>query len=181
MESDDSQEKYLKHYIQRQEMLLLDYNRKNIELELKAISLNASLIDYKSKYEESQKQVEIQNDLMQQAANGVESLTVEKLSFEEKEKKLNETIAELKKSLNDCKNERYSITQDLNRANEKIANFDNDLKSANHIAEEIREEYNRQTQELSELFKENQELKSKLPINKTKAKKETAILPPDEF
>jgi prefoldin subunit 5 len=54
---------------------------------------------------------------MQQAANGVESLTVEKLSFEEKEKKLNETIAELKKSLNDCKNEIYSITQDLNRAN----------------------------------------------------------------
>ena len=64
MESDDSQEKHLKHYIQRQEMLLLDYIRKTIELELKAISLNSSLINYKSKYEESQKQVEIQNELM---------------------------------------------------------------------------------------------------------------------
>ena len=181
MESDDSQEKYLKHYIQRQEILLLEYIRKNIELELKAISLNASLNEYKSKYEESQKQVEIQNNLMQQAANGVESLTLEKMAFEEKEKKLNETITELKNSLNDCKNERYSITQELNRANEKINNFDNDLKAANYRADEIREEYNRQTHELSELFKECQELKAKLPINKTKAKKETAILPPDEF
>lgn len=162
-------------------MLLLDYIRKTIDLELKAISLNASLIDYKSKYEESQKQVEIQNDLMKQAANGVESLTVEKLAFEEKEKKLNETITDLKNSLNDCKNERYSISQELNRANEKIANFDNEIKLANHKADEIREEYNRQTQELSELFKENEELRSKLPINKSKTKKETAILPTDEF
>lgn len=181
MDENESQEKHLKLYIQRQEMLLLDYIRKTIDLELKAISLNSSLLEYKTKFEESQKQVEIQNDLMQQAANGVESLTIEKLKFEEKEKKLNETINELKSSLNDCKNERYSITQDLNRANEKIANFDNDLKAANYRTDEIREEYNRQTQELSELFKENQELKSKLPINKTKAKKETAILPPDEF
>lgn len=162
-------------------MLLLEYIRKTIELELKAISLNSSSIEYKTKYEESQKQVEIQNDLMQQAANGVEILTVEKKTFEEKEKKLNETINDLKNSLNDCKNERYSITQDLNRANEKIANFENDLKSANNKTDEIKEEYNRQTQELSQLFKENQELKSKLPINKSKTKKEPAILPPDEF
>ena len=181
MESDDSQEKYLKLYIQRQEMLLLDYIRKTIELELKVISLNAALNDYKSKYEESQKQVEIQNEIMKQAATGVETLTVEKIAFEEKEKKLNETIKELKNSLNDCKNERYSISQDLNRANEKIANFDNEIKMSNHKADEIRQEYNRQTQELSKLFKENQELKSKLPINKTKAKKQTVILPPDEF
>ena len=183
MESDESQEKHLKYYIQRQEMLLLEYIRKTIDLELKAISLNASLIDYKTKYEESQKQVDIQNDLMKQAANGVESLTVEKIAFEEKEKKLNETIKELKQSLNDCKNERYSITQELNQTKEKIANFDNEIKMANNRADEIREEYNRQTQELNELFKENEELKSKLPINKAKAKakKETAMLPPDEF
>lgn len=181
MEFDDSQEKHLKHYIQRQEMLLLDYIRKTIDLELKAISINFSLLEYKTKYEESQKQIEIQNDLMQQAANGVESLTIEKLKFEEKEKKLNETINELKSSLNDCKNERYSITQELNKANEKIDNFVNEIKIANNRADEIREEYNRQTQELSELFKENQELKTKLPINKSKTKKETAILPPDEF
>ena len=90
MESDDGQEKYLKQYIQRQEILLLDYIRKTIDLEIKSINLNASLIEFKTKYEESQKQVEIQNDLMQQAANGVESLTIEKKSFEEKEKRLNE-------------------------------------------------------------------------------------------
>lgn len=172
MESDDSQEKYLKHYIQRQEMLLLEYIRKTIELELKAISLNSSSIEYKTKYEESQKQVEVQNDLMQQAATGVESLTIEKKQYEK-------TVEELKNSLNDCKNERYSITQELNEAKEKIANFDNEIKLANHRVDEIREEYNRQTKELSDLFKENEELKSKLPINKKD--KKTASLPTDEF
>jgi chromosome segregation ATPase len=174
MEFDDSQEKYLKHYIQRQEMLLLEYIRKTIDLELKAISLNSSLIEYKSKYEESQKQVEVQNELMQQAANGVESLTIEKKKYEK-------TVEELKTSLSDCRNERVAIANELKEAKQKIDNFDNEIKIANNRADEIREEYNRQTKELSELFKENQELKSKLPINKTKAKKETAILPPDEF
>ena len=174
MEFDDSQEKYLKHYIQRQEMLLLEYIRKTIDLELKAISLNSSLIEYKSKYEESQKQVEVQNELMQQAANGVESLTIEKKKYEK-------TVEELKTSLSDCRNERVAIANELKEAKQKIDNFDNEIKIANNRADEIREEYNRQTKELSELFKENQELKSKLPINKTNAKKETAILPPDEF
>jgi chromosome segregation ATPase len=174
MEFDDSQEKYLKHYIQRQEMLLLEYIRKTIDLELKAISLNSSLIEYKSKYEESQKQVEVQNELMQQAANGVESLTIEKKKYEK-------TVEELKTSLSDCRNERVAIANELKEAKQKIDNFDNEIKIANNRADEIREEYNRQTKELSELFKENQVLKSKLPINKTKAKKETAILPPDEF
>lgn len=172
MESDDSQEKYLKHYIQRQEMLLLEYIRKTIDLELKAISLNSSSIEYKTKYEESQKQVEVQNELMQQAATGVETLTIEKKKYEK-------TVEELKTSLSDCRNERVAIASELSQAKEKIANFDNEIKMSNHRAEEIREEYNRQTQELSDLFKENQELKSKLPINKKD--KKTATLPPDEF
>ena len=167
MESDDGQEKYLKQYIQRQELLLLDSIRKSLDLEIKVISLNGSLTEYKGKYEESQKQVEVQNDLMQQAANGVESLTIEN-------KKLEKTLEELKQSFTKCRDE-------SNDYKTKNISLQEELKLANHNVKEIRDEYNRQTKELSELFKENQELKTKLPINKTKAKKQTVILPPDEF
>ena len=172
MEFDEKQEKYLKQYIQRQEILLLDYIRKTIDLEIKSINLNASLIEFKTKYEESQKQVEIQNDLMQQAANGVESLTIEKKSFEEKEKRLNDTILELKNSLNDCKQERQKIIQEYESF--KLNNLNNDKKF-----QDLSEEYHRQIEEMNKLYQENQELKSKLPINKSKAK--TAKLPTDEF
>jgi chromosome segregation ATPase len=178
MESDESQEKYLKHYIQRQEMLLLDHIRKTIELELKAISLNASLIEYKSKYEESQKQVEIQNEIMKQAATGVESLTIEKKFFEQKESDYNKKVQELnknnedlKKSLQECKNERQKITQEYNDF--KNSQINNDKKF-----EDLNNEYCRQTEELSKLYQENQKLKNNQPINKKKSK---AILPPDEF
>ena len=148
-------------------MLLLDYIRKTIDLEIKAISLNSSLIDYKAKYEESQKQVEIQNSLMQQAANSVERLTIENKKYEK-------SIEDLRKSLTECRNE-------LSDSRSKSSSSEEEINLINARIKELKEEYNRQTAELSELFKENQELKSKLPINKTKVKKTVVTLPPDEF
>lgn len=174
MDDKENQEIYLKQFIQKQENMLLDFLRKNIDLDIRYSALSLSLKDITSKYEESQKQVTIQNEIMQQAATGVESLTIEKKKFEQKEIDYNKTIDELKKSLHDCKNEREKITKQYNEELDKMKFFDKKYG-------DLEEEYNRQTQELSELFRENQELKSKLPINKSKAKKETAILPPDEF
>ena len=167
MESDDGQEKYLKQYIQRQESLLLDFIRKNADLEIRVINLNASLTESMGKYEESQKQVEIQNSLMQQAANSVERLTIENKKYEK-------SIEDLRKSLTECRNE-------LSDSRSKSSSSEEEINLINARIKELKEEYNRQTAELSELFKENQELKSKLPINKTKVKKPVVILPPDEF
>ena len=165
MESDDGQEKYLKQYIQRQESLLLDFIRKNADLEIRVINLNASLTESIGKYEESQKQVEIQNSLMQQAANSVERLTIENKKYEK-------SIEDLRKSLTECRNE-------LSDSRSKSSSSEEEINLINARIKELKEEYNRQTAELSELFKENQELKSKLPINKSKVK--TAKLPTDEF
>ena len=167
MESDDGQEKYLKQYIQRQESLLLDFIRKNADLEIRVINLNASLTESIGKYEESQKQVEIQNSLMQQAANSVERLTIENKKYEK-------SIEDLRKSLTECRNE-------LSDSRSKSSSSEEEINLINARIKELKEEYNRQTAELSELFKENQELKSKLPINKTKVKKPVVTLPPDEF
>ena len=167
METDDGQEKYLKQYIQRQESLLLDFIRKNADLEIRVINLNASLTESMGKYEESQKQVEIQNSLMQQAANSVERLTIENKKYEK-------SIEDLRKSLTECRNE-------LSDSRSKSSSSEEEINLINARIKELKEEYNRQTAELSELFKENQELKSKLPINKTKVKKTVVTLPPDEF
>ena len=64
MEELERQVNYLKQYIQRQENLFLEFTRKNVDFEIKILALNSSLAEMTSKYEESQKQVEIQNDIM---------------------------------------------------------------------------------------------------------------------
>ena len=173
MENDEGQDIYLKQFIQKQENMLLDFLRKNIDLEIRVTALSASVKNLSLKYEESQKQVEIQNEMMQQAAKGVESLTIDKKIFEQEKIEHTKTIEDLKRSLHDCKEERIKITQEYNDYKDK--HFD-DIKRL----EDLAEEYRRQTSELNKLHQENLTLKSKLPINKRKLKTE-ATLPPDEF
>lgn len=171
MELNEGQDIYLKQFIQRQESLFLDLLRKNIDLEIRLTAISASLKDLSSKYEESQKQVEIQNEMMQQAAVGVESLAKEKQQFEKEKAELNKKIEDLKRSLHDCKNERQQVIVDLEAF--KTAHVNEDKRY-----EDLNTEYRRQTEELNKLYKENEELKANQPINKRKPK---AILPPDEF
>ena len=173
MESDEGQDIYLRQFIQRQENLLLDFLRKNIDLEIRVAALVSSVKDLSIKYEESQKQVEIQNELMQQAAKGVESLTIDKKQFEQEKNEFVKTIDDLKRSLHDCKSERQKITAEFEEFKTKHASGDKRY-------DDLVFEYQRQTQELNKLYQETEELKSKLPINKRKQKPQ-AILPPDEF
>lgn len=158
MDIDEGQVKILKQYIQRQELLLLDFIRKTLELETKIINLNVSLQEITQKYEESQTNVAAQNDLMSQAAASIESLTVENKRFKEEDEENKKTINGLKKSLQDCLTEKEQSF----RKNEDLI-----------------KEYKRQVEDLNKLSEENKELCSKQqPLNKKKSK---AILPPDEF
>jgi predicted RNase H-like nuclease (RuvC/YqgF family) len=127
MESNEGQDIYFKQYIQRQENLFLDFMRKNIHLEIRVSALSFSLQDITAKYEESQKQVTIQNDLMQQAANSVEKLTIEKMNLEKRETENNKTIEDLKKNLNDCKEERKKYARQNEEMN-KLYSENNQLK-----------------------------------------------------
>lgn len=175
MEIDESQVKrleenifYLQKYIQRQEQLLLGNIRKNLEYEIKIESLNAAVTEISGKYEESQKQVEIQNEMMQQAANGVEAVTIEK-------KKLENTIKNLEQMLSNKKNEYDNLNKtvmdnrnEFDRCKEERSNLQSELK-------EIKEEYKRQTEELNKLFIENETSKG----NKLKIKESPK--PVDEF
>lgn len=166
MELNEGQDIYLKQFIQRQESLFLDLLRKNIDLEIRLTAISVSLKDLSSKYEESQKQVTIQNDLMQQAANSVEKLTIEKMNLEKKETENNKTIEDLKNNLHDCKEERKKILKDFDV-----------FKKSNHNYEDLSKEYARQNEEMNKLYSENNQLKEKT-INKNKSQ---ATLPPDEF
>lgn len=158
MELEEGQVKFLKQYIQRQEIMLLEYIRKGLDLEIKILNLNNSLQEISEKYNESQKNVAIQNELMQQAATSVESLTLEKKSLQEKEIEYLETINELEISLENCLKQKDQAS----KRNEDLAR-----------------EYKTQVGEINKLVEENKELSSnQQSLNKKKPK---AILPTDEF
>jgi chromosome segregation ATPase len=152
----------LQRYIQKQEKMLLDHLRRNIEYELKTEDLSRAVNELSSKYEESQKQVEIQNDLMQQAANGVETLTIENKKQETYLNTMRKSLEDKDKRLVDYKNENDKLKEKL--------------ESVEHIYGEMKQEYSRQTEELNIIFKENEELKKGKAQIKPNPKK-----PVDEF
>lgn len=165
MEELERQVNYLKQYIQRQENLFLEFTRKNVDFEIKILALNSSLAEMTSKYEESQKQVEIQNDIMKQATNSIEALTLQKENLEE-------LIENLKKNLQVCNNENIE-------SKNKLQTLEQKLKASEHHAEELLSEYKRQTTELNELNSKSRKLEDTTKINK-KVKK-PATLSSDEF
>jgi chromosome segregation ATPase len=152
----------LQRYIQKQEKMLLDHLRRNIEYELKTEDLSRAVNEFSSKYEESQKQVEIQNEMMQQAANGVESVTIEK-------QKLENRVSSLENMLSIKKKEYDDVTKKMS----EFRNFSDKCKEekTNLLAEldNLKQEYKRQTEELNNIFKD---------IEKTKKEKTKSV---DEF
>ena len=206
MDDDDNQARnsFLTLYVQKQEQLLLDYLRKSIEAEIKVVALTSSIQDISSQYEESQKQVELQNDMMQQAAKGLEITTLEKKHLEEKEKELTNRITELTNNyetrIKDIQNSyetRVKDTQtsyetrireletvygqtreELQKIKESTSNFEKQYN-------DIKREYEIQKQELNNTYKENQELKSKIPVEtkavKKQVKKQELLLDSNEF
>lgn len=152
MEIDDSQVNkleghivFLQKYVQKQGNLLLDNIRKTIESEIRIETLSAQLSEITGKYEESQKQVELQNDMMQQAANGVEILTVENKTHQNTINGLRKSIEDRDKKISDFKNENQSLKDQLD--------------SCKHISTDLKEEYDRQKEELNTLFKEFEDFK----------------------
>lgn len=152
MEIDDSQVNkleghivFLQKYIQKQGNLLLDQIRKSIESEIRIETLSAQISEITGKYEESQKQVELQNDMMQQAANGVETLTAENKTYENTINGLRKSIEDRDKKISDFKNENQSLKDQLD--------------SCRHISTDLKEEYERQKEELNTLFKEFEDFK----------------------
>ena len=62
---------YATLYVQKQEQYLVDLTRKFVDVEVKNTVLQAQFKQLEAQFEESQKQVELQNTLMDQAAESV--------------------------------------------------------------------------------------------------------------
>ena len=146
----------LQRYMQKQEKMLLDHLRRNIEYELKTEDLSRAVNELSSKYEESQKQVEIQNDLMQQAANGVETITIEKQKLEKTVSNLEVMLSNKKKEYDDVMKKMSEFRNSSDKCNEEKENIISELNN-------LKQEYKSQTEELNNLFKENEELKKGKP------------------
>lgn len=158
--------------------MLLDYIRKNIDLEIKVLSLNSVLKDTTSKYEESQKQVELQNDMMEQAAKGLESTTLEKDKFKNEIFELENNLVKITDNyeirIKNIQNDLNSAKDELIRTKESIVNYQNQYN-------DIKREFDIQKEELNNLYKENVELKDKLPQKINNKSKKNVLLDDNEY
>ena len=119
MEHNEGQELFLRKYLQRQENIFLDFFRKNIESDVKVELLSNSL-------QETQKQLELQTDLVQQATKGLESVTIERDYFSQKTKEQETELLELrpiKKKYEDIFREYQAQIQEMNKLHEELQSF----------------------------------------------------------
>jgi len=143
--SDGEIQKYNFMYAQRLEILLHEQIRKTIDAEVRLSMLNDVLEQEKQKFDESQKQVAIQNDIMNQAAVSIESLTIDK-------KNLESSIENLVQNIND------------------LESFKDSSKQKDMRIKELEREIQRQNKELQTTFDDLQKIKDepKKPVIKNK-------------
>ena len=107
--SETQQNDYTRLYTLRQEQLLFDQIRKTIDAEIKASMLIKSSSELQSKYNESQKQVETQNEMMQQAANSIEELTNRNKRLEAEKQVERDRFLGFNKKYNEANEERNNL------------------------------------------------------------------------
>jgi len=102
MINDENKDQYALAFIQKQEQHIMELLRKNIDLEIKVSILNSSIINLNNllkeselRFEESQKNVSISNEIMNQATASIEDLTIKNKEHIEREETLVKTITNL--------------------------------------------------------------------------------------
>ena len=186
---------YTIHYIQKQEQLLLDFMRKNIDAEVRIIALNNTINEANARYEESQRQVEIGNEMLRQAAVSIETLTGERDKLHEELEKVKSDRSSLQNNYTALQQKNQEIISEkdkivketqgemqlkLNDAGIRIKQLEEELALCNSRSAELNSEYRNQVDQLNTLYVENQKLKGEEETKKPK-KKETPATLPDEF
>jgi chromosome segregation ATPase len=193
-EKNDQQNLYTLHYIQKQEQLLLDFLRKNIDAEVRIVALNNNINEANARYEESQKQVALGNELLNQAAASIETLTAENDRITRQLEASKTDISSLQSNYTALQQKNQEINSQkeriikeaqgenqlkLNEAGIRIKQLEDELKLCNSRSEELKTEYQHQVEELNNLYTENQKLKG--DDSKKAKKKEPPATLPDEF
>jgi septal ring factor EnvC (AmiA/AmiB activator) len=150
IDSDD----YTKLYIKRQEQLLLEQIKKGIDTDVKLTVLTSLLEDLRKQFEETKAQLDMQIDIANQAANGLQESMSKNQQLENLITSLRGNIADLDKKYLDSVVLRDNLAKDLDSCNRKNEGLEKELV--------------RQRDEMQEIFDENKELKTKKTINKKK-------------
>ncbi|CAB5221284.1 hypothetical protein UFOVP247_127 [uncultured Caudovirales phage] len=135
--SDDKN--YFSVYIQKFEQHHLEVLRKGIDAELKMMGLINAVKHAEAQYEESQKQVAIQNDMMEQAAALIKNISEEKDTAGEEIIAREKIISEKNTMINDLsdrlvqsENEKDIIIQQVIDLKKQIKDLDNEIKRQNN-------------------------------------------------
>jgi predicted RNase H-like nuclease (RuvC/YqgF family) len=161
------QQQYSFAYAQRLESSFHEQIRKTIDLEVRLSFLAEKIQEEKNKFEESQKNVEFQNEIMQQAANSIQELTIKNKDLEFKNENSSKKVTELEAN--------------IHRISEKSDSFERLSNQKDSKIKELERELERQGKELQTTFEELQKLSELLlpqkKIKKTINKNNTEIDP----
>ena len=142
----DNDKAYLAAYIQKLEVHFMDVMRRSIDSDLKMNSLFSNIKQVELQYEESQKQVELQNQMMEQAATSIRLLTEDKQQSDQNLITLKEEHDINSQTLNNIISVKNKQIDQLSDENKKINQENqNNLKQLKDLQNEI----DRQNGELS--------------------------------
>ena len=142
----DNDKAYLAAYIQKLEVHFMDVMRRSIDSDIKMNSLFSNIKQVELQYEESQKQVELQNQMMEQAATSIRLLTEDKQQLDQNLITLKEEHNINSQTLNDIISVKNKQIDQLSDENKKINQENqNNLKQLKDLQNEI----DRQNGELS--------------------------------
>lgn len=142
MDDSEQQSDYTRFYIKRQEQILIESIKKNIDLEVKLAMLIDNINNLSKKHEEALQTIETQQEIINQATVSIEELTTRKIENENTIKNLtdradkaaetNRTIIEEKNSvvneINMQKGRLNDLEREVNRLNEELRNADKPSK-----------------------------------------------------
>jgi chromosome segregation ATPase len=150
MDDSEQQSDYTRFYIKRQEQILIESIKKNIDLEVKLAMLIDNINNLSKKHEEALQTIETQQEIINQATVSIEELTTRKIENENTIKNLtdradkaaetNRTIVEEKNAvvneINMQKSRLNDLEREVNRLNEELRNADKPSKKITKFKED---------------------------------------------
>jgi chromosome segregation ATPase len=165
---------YKMFFVQKLEAQTIEFMRRYLDAETNRSLLEVSLKEMEAKYDESQKQVEVQNDIMKQAAFSIEKQTMDSGN-------LKSLVERHEKELEDKNNIIAELHYKIKDANDNIEELKRQLTQIDMFKQEI----NRQKQELADMYQElqtvNTELEKYVIKIKPKQKTKLEIVKDDDF
>ena len=177
----DSHNDYNALYVKRQQETLFEYVKKAIDLEIQ-LSLSVTMIeDYKQKYEESQRQVASQNDIMQQATRSIEDMTNKNINFETHIKNLEAKVQAVSVSKNEIDSQKNNLQNQLNEQIAKANNFEKEYLRQQQEMQSIFDESVGLKRQIEELQGENESLKKNVDKKQINKKQPSTIIDDSTF